>query len=195
MSLEEMEKKKVVDFIKGFLIMYCSFGILNFSVLLINAFGIWAYICGLIIIGILFSVIFKRNRNENPNIPMGMITAIFGLAFLYIKGNGEPLVDPYTENPKKRKTHFYFGILLSICLVILHIPSLYLGYLFSTAFGLLAVVIMSIILLNIFVGVLMFFYKENLQQISKGFIFSIPLILFLISLVFILSITGNLFLF
>lgn len=180
MSIEEKEKKKVVDFIKGFLITYCLFVIPNFLVLFINTRGVPVFLLNLMCAGILLIILVKKSRIEHPYISKGMIVAIFGLVYLYNMGNREPIVDLYTDNPKKRKSHFVFGILLSIGLTILYLPLLGLGYKFATALGVVALVIMGILLLNILIGVVAFFFKENLLQISKGVIFSIPLMLCLI---------------
>jgi len=114
---------------------------------------------------------------------MGMITAILGLLFLSIKGKGESFSDLYSENPNKKKSHFKFGLLLSICLIILYLPVIFLGYALATVFGgYLVLVVMCIMLLNILIGVVTFFFKEKLNQISIGIIPSIPLIFCLIIL-------------
>jgi len=136
---------------------------------------------------VLFVRFFKKNRYSL----MGMITAIFGPLFLFINRNGEQIVDPYMEHPKKKKiSHFSIGFLLSIGLVILHTPVLLFGYvvgamfiveLLEYGFGAMVwfLVVISIIVLNIIIGVLLFFFKEKLRYISMGMITSLLIIILL----------------
>lgn len=106
---------------------------------------------------------------------MGKIGAIFGLLFLIIKRNeGEPL-DPYMEHPKKKKNHFLYGFLLSIGFLILYLPLMLFGLVAARVFDFWSLVVVFIILLNIFTGVPIFFFKEKLRYISIGMI---PLLLF-----------------
>ena len=122
---------------------------------------------------------------------MGMIAAILGPLFLIIKRNGEQLVEPYTEQPEKKRTHFLKGFLLSIGLVILYLPLIFGGVILGlTVLGwhgwgldVGPFILIIIIGLNSIIGVLIFFLKEKLRYISRGIITfllgSLALIVFL----------------
>jgi len=88
-----------------------------------------------------------------------------------IKKNEDPFVEPYTEQPTKKKTHFIIGFFLSIGLVILYSPLIYYGTdIMITTFFFPIPVLIGVILLNIFIGLLKFFSQEKLQYISIGMI-------------------------
>ena len=195
------KKKQVLDFSLGFFLMIGEslivFILLNITflfysdeaeipvVLIIVLIIIPIF---LIIDIILFVRFFKKKNRYNL---MGMIAAIFGPIFLFIRRNGEQIVDPYMEHPKKKKiSHFSIGFLISIGLVILHTPVLLFGYvigamfiveLLEFGFGAMVwfLVVISAIVLNIIIGVLLFFFKEKLRYISMGMITSLLMVILL----------------
>ncbi|MHA1560809.1 MAG: hypothetical protein ACTSPA_01670 [Promethearchaeota archaeon] len=171
MSLEEEKKQKIIRFLKGFVISYISIAFFIFLLFVGDEFGFFGYLSTLIPLGILISVFFVSLKKENYYIVMGLITAFFGPAFNIIKKNEDPFVEPYMEQPTKKKTHFIYGFILSIGLVILYSPLTYYGTdIMMTTFFFPIPVLIGAILLNIFIGLLKFFSQEKLQYISKGMI-------------------------
>ena len=89
MSNEEREKKKISDFLKGFLITYTVLIILSITSIIMRAFIIsykfWDTLTivsfsSLLVIGIALSGIGIISQKKNQYISKGMIAAIFGLA-------------------------------------------------------------------------------------------------------------------
>ncbi len=171
MSLEEEKKQKIIRFLKGFLISYISIAFFIFLLFVGDEFGFFGYLSTLIPLGILISVFLVSLKKNKHYIAMGLITAILGPAFQKIKKGEDLFVEPYTEQPKKKKAHFIIGCFLSIRLVILYSPLIYYGTaIMITTFFFPIPVLIGVILLNIFIGLLKFFSQEKLQYISKGMI-------------------------
>ncbi|MHA1476030.1 MAG: hypothetical protein ACTSQ5_12695 [Promethearchaeota archaeon] len=193
----DQTKKKAINFFKGFLMTYGLMILLSITSHFIISYVylcpsylnpyyhkeiLFTFPCGdlriilrvlisLVIFVILIIVIDGFTRNKNPYTWIGKINAIFGLLFLIIKTNGEQLVDPHTEDPEKKKKHILFGFLLSIGLLIIYFPLFFWGGITTELFGIWSLVVVFIILLNISLGVLIFFFKENFRYISIGMIF------------------------
>ncbi|QEE16777.2 hypothetical protein DSAG12_02607 [Promethearchaeum syntrophicum] len=163
MGLEKEEKRTIIQFFKGFLIAYFSFGLCNLLLVSTNFLGFWPYILSLLCLVILFLDISRRKKGEFPYLSQGMMVASIGLLHFFIKRNNDTQIYSNSENPRKWSSHFSLRILLSICLILLYLPYLFIGYIMFTAFGLLAFPVIGIILLNIFLGVIIFFFTEILQ--------------------------------
>ena len=135
----------------------------------VRNFEVWWFltvITFLTIFAVVLKIFFKHRLRY---ISIGMIAGIFGPLFLIIKRNGEKLVDQYTEHPKKKRSHFIIGLMLSIGLLILYLSIIYFALMMVRP-DLWHIVIVYFILLNIFIGLLKFFSKEKLLYISKGLI-------------------------
>ncbi len=107
MSLEEEKKQKIIRFLKGFLISYISIAFFIFLLFVGDEFGFFGYLSTLIPLGILISVFLVSLKKNKHYIAMGLITAILGPAFQKIKKGEDLFVEPYTEQPKKKKSTFY----------------------------------------------------------------------------------------
>jgi len=180
-------KKKAFYFFKGFLITYGVLIILTIISIIIwenisakdyNTLHI-GYYSSLVLLGIIASMMGVCIRNKNPYLSMGMIAAIFGPVFLIIKTDGEQLVEPYTEQPKKKRSHFLIGFLLSIGWGIFYAPFIVIGVLIVVDMYIIGLsggfVVSFIIVLNGFIGLRRFFFKEKFRYISIGMIISFPL--------------------
>ena len=191
-KIEERVKINVLNFLKGFLITYGVLIILMIISIIIRKIISYDHrntifivsLSSLFVLGIIMTVVGLKNQNKNPYISMGLIAAIFGLAFLVIKTNGEQIDYPYAEHPKKKRTHLMVGFLLAMGLLILYL-FVFIYYLFGM-FQLMdlrgpgiILFLISMLFLNIFVGVPIFFFKEKLRYISIGIISSIPVVIFL----------------
>ena len=184
MSLKEEEKRKNIQFIIGFLITYVIFDVSNLIYFYIRALEESGphpiYYLSVVGLNIILCIIAVKVQNKYPYLSMGLIVASLGLLFhKIITKNLTSSGDPYVENPRKKIFHFIFGIVFSFCLLVLHLPYfIIMGFFFSEP-GFI-VFIISIFLLNIFIGVTTFFYKANLRSIAKGTIVAILLLLGLI---------------
>ena len=110
-----------------------------------------------------------------------MIVPIFGISSLLIKRKGEKLVEPYTKQPEKKRSHFFIGFLLSIGLMIYYIASILLAEHTRSPELIWGYVIIG---LNTYLGVVIYFFKENLLYISAGKISTFPIALLLFAVFF-----------
>ena len=157
---------------------YISFGImllLSFGIIILMVLESYqtifyiVFIPLFILLNSFFGVLLFSFKEKHHYILIGMNTAIFGPALLIIKTNGEQLVDLYTEQPEKKRAHFLFGFCLSIGLTILYTPFIFFGV-FMGNFSLWPLTLIIIIVLNIFFGMIIFFFKRKLWYISIGMI-------------------------
>ena len=189
-KIEERVKINVLNFLKGFLITYGVLIILMIISIIIRKIISYDHrntifivsLSSLFVLGIIMTVVGLNNQNKNPYISMGLIAAIFGSAFLVIKTNGEKIDYPYAEHPKNKRTHLMVGFLVAMGLLILYLLVFIcclLGMFQHLQGPGIILFLFSMIFLNVFLGVPIFFFKEKLRYVSIGIISSIPMVILL----------------